>query len=203
MAALFSKHHVQNRGEQSLDATLTTASHPRQNGLTLAGTLRPLENPRNEDTICDLLERQEHHRSYEPARTKTSGLDFTALFWFSALIDSHAPGTAILADLIDLLRVGAVSVREHRKVVRGEPGLPIRNRARGSVRIGDELLAIRARDIGMLCKRLRRKPSACLARGCCADLQLQLQVDAYAASEQWSILASKSSCAVSRLAWVI
>lgn len=43
MLVLFSKRHVQNRGEQSLDATLTTASHSRKIGLTPAGPLRPLE----------------------------------------------------------------------------------------------------------------------------------------------------------------
>ncbi len=64
------------------------------------------------------------------------------MFWFSALIESHAPGTAILAVLIDLLRIGAVPVREHRKVVRGEPGLPMRDRAEGYVGIDDDLLAI-------------------------------------------------------------
>ncbi len=79
---------------------------------------------------------------------------------------------------IELLFVGAVPVREHRKVTRGERRLLMRNGAERDVWIGDDLLAVRSRDIDMLGQPLGRQPFARHARGRSADLRLRFQVDA-------------------------
>ena len=79
---------------------------------------------------------------------------------------------------IELLLVGAVPVGEHCQVARRECRLLVCDGIERDVRIGDDLLAVRSRDIGMLGQPLRRQPFACHARGSSADLRLRLQVDA-------------------------
>ena len=78
---------------------------------------------------------------------------------------------------IELVLAVAVPMDEHRQVAGGERRLLPRDRVQCDPRLGNDLLAIRARDPGMVLDPLGLKPLFGHPRCCRPDLVLRLKLD--------------------------